>query len=83
MASSREKMVRTTVTIPLALKKKIAENNVNLSKLVRDFLANPLDDEESTNMTEAVLLNEKVRRSAPKGWDSTRVIKEWRKKNLS
>jgi hypothetical protein len=83
MASSREKMVRTTVTIPLALKKKIAENNVNLSKLVRDFLANTIDDEESTNMTEAVLLNEKVRRSAPKGWDSTRVIKEWRKKNLS
>jgi len=30
------------------------------------------------NVTEAVLLNEKLRRKAPNGWESGRVIREWR-----
>lgn len=31
------------------------------------------------NMDEALILNEKVKRKAPKDWDSVNVIKEWRK----
>ncbi len=30
------------------------------------------------NVAEAVLLNERLRRKAPSGWDSARVIREWR-----
>jgi len=30
------------------------------------------------DLIEAVLINEKLRRKAPEGWDSTKAIRAWR-----
>ncbi len=35
-------------------------------------------DEGRKDIVEALILNEKLRRRAPKGWDSTEIIKKWR-----
>ncbi len=39
-----------------------------------------LEEEDKKNIAEALLLNEKLRRKTPEHWDSTEVIKKWRKK---
>jgi len=33
---------------------------------------------DKRNVVEAVLINEKLRRKAPEGWDSAKVIRAWR-----
>jgi len=38
--------------------------------------------EHEKNVVEAVLINEKLRGKAPKGWDSTEVIRAWRSRRL-
>lgn len=40
----------------------------------------PKIDEKSLRLAEATLLNKKLRRKAPPGWDSAKVIREWRLK---
>lgn len=38
-----------------------------------------LNEEEKKNIVEVLLINEKLKRRAPNGWDSTEVIKSWRR----
>ena len=73
-----EKMTRTSVTIPYSLKKKMDNIDVNWSAVVREAISRRLTYGRERNISEAVLLNEKLRRKAPEGWDSTRVIRFWR-----
>lgn len=54
--------------------------HINWSEVVRQAIIAKLREEEERNLAEAVLINERLRREAPKEWDSTRVIKEWRRK---
>jgi len=51
---------------------------VNWSAYLREVILQRVKQEDERNIAEAVLLNEKLRRKAPKGWDSTRVIRYWR-----
>jgi len=51
---------------------------VNWSAFLREVISQRIKQEEERNVAEAVLLNEKLRRKAPSGWDSGRVIREWR-----
>ena len=81
MSNKEEELVRTTITIPRKLKEKIAGSKINLNATVRRMLEERTREPE-TNMTEAVILNERVRRTAPIGWRSIKVIKDWRKANL-
>lgn len=72
------KMVRTSVTIPESMKEEMARLDVNWSAVVREAIRRKLEWERERDTVEAVLINEKLRRKAPRGWDSTKVIRAWR-----
>ena len=71
-------LTRTSVTIPSSLKKKMDDVDVKWSALVREAIHQRLDRRLERNVSEAVLLNERLRRKAPEGWDSARMIRCWR-----
>ena len=73
-----EKMVRTSVTIPESMKEEMEKIDVNWSAVVREAIRRKLEWEHEKDTVEAVLINEKLKRKAPEGWDSTRVIRAWR-----
>jgi len=73
-----EKMVRTSVTIPEPMKEEMEMLDVNWSAVVREAIRQRLEWGHEKDVVEAVLINEKLRRKAPEGWDSTRVIRAWR-----
>ncbi len=52
--------------------------HINWSQVVREAIMRVLEEEEGRNLARAVLLNEKVRKKAPAGWNSTEVIRYWR-----
>lgn len=52
--------------------------HINWSEVVRKAIMKVLEEEEGRSLAKAVLLNEKVRKKAPEGWDSTEVIRYWR-----
>ena len=82
MARSKEKLVRTTITLPASLKQQMEKTDTNWSEEIREMISQRLQEEEGNgDMAEAVILNERVRRGAPKGWSSTRVIKQWRRRS--
>ena len=80
MSKRKEKLVRTTITLPRSLKEKMEQTGENWSEVIRDMVSQRLVEEGRTDMAEAVILNEKVKRTAPQGWDSLQVIKQWRKR---
>jgi hypothetical protein len=82
MARSNDKLVRTTITLPLSLKEKMARMHVNWSEELRQMIFQRLEEEGQPNMAEAVILNEQVRRNAPENWNSLEVIKHWRKRRV-
>jgi len=51
---------------------------VNWSEVVREAIRRRVKEERSRNLAEAVLLNERLRRKAPEGWNSAKAIREWR-----
>jgi len=71
-------MTRTSISLPENLKREMEAAGVNWSAYLRDAIAERLRWETERNVAEAVLLNEKLRRKAPKGWNSARVIRDWR-----
>jgi len=73
-----EKMVRTSVTIPESMKQEMERVDVNWSAVVREAIRRKLEWEHEKDTVEAVLINEKLKRKAPEGWDSTKVIRAWR-----
>lgn len=81
MPEYHEELVRTTITLPKRLKHKMASSKTNWSQLIREFIALRMEEEAEPNTVEAVLLNERIRRPAPEGWSSMKVIKEWRRKH--
>jgi len=73
-----EKMVRTSVTIPESMKEEMERVDVNWSAVVREAIKRKLEWMHERDVVEAVLINEKLRRKASEGWDSTKVIRAWR-----
>lgn len=73
-------MVRTSITIPKSMKKEMEKANVNWSAVLREAIRRELERGREIDVVEAVLINEKLRRKAPEGWDSTKVIRAWRRK---
>lgn len=76
--SSMGKMVRTSVAIPESLKREMSKVDINWSAVIREAIRRRLNYEHEKNVIEAVLINEKLRRKAPEGWDSAKVIRIWR-----
>lgn len=73
-----EKLVRTSIAIPASLKKEMEDSGLNWSAILRDAIRRNLENERQKNVVEAILINEKLRRKAPEGWDSAEEIRRWR-----
>ncbi len=77
-SSGSEKLARTSISLPESLKRQMKSVDVNWSAFVRNAIVQRLKHEDERNVAEALLINERLRRKPPKGWDSTRVIRYWR-----
>ncbi len=71
-------MVRTSITMPGSLKERMEEVDVNWSSEIREMIKRRLEQEGDVDGVEAVILNERLRRRAPEGWDSVEAIRLWR-----
>jgi Arc/MetJ-type ribon-helix-helix transcriptional regulator len=72
-------MSMISVRVDKELKKEMdANKNINWSEVIRQAIISTLQKEHEKNMAKAVLLNEKVRKKAPVGYDSTDVIRKFR-----
>lgn len=72
-------MATITVRVDEELRRRMrALSHVNWSEVIREAIRRKLREEEGRSLAEAVLLNEKLRRRPPEGWDSARAIREWR-----
>ncbi len=80
MIMGTEKLVRTTITLPSALKEKMTKSEENWSQVIREMIRQRIEEEGQSDMAEAIILNERVKRAAPKDWNSLRVIKQWRRR---
>ncbi len=74
------KMVRTSVTVPLWMKREMERVDANWSAVVRKAISSELEARNERDTIEAVLINERLRRKAPEGWDSGEAIRAWRRK---
>jgi len=83
MPKRREKLVRTTITLPYSLKVRMDQESVNWSEVIREMLTQRIEEEGEGDMAEAVILNERLRRRAPEDWSSLQVIKNWRRRTSS
>ena len=73
-------MSTVTVRVPREIRELMKKyRNVNWSEVVRTAILKKIREESERNLAEAVLLNEKLRRKAPEGWDSVKVIRDWRR----
>jgi predicted DNA-binding protein len=75
-----EKLVRTTITLPSELKEKMTRSDENWSQVIREMIRERIEEEGEADMAEAIILNERVKRPAPKNWSSLQVIKQWRRR---
>ncbi len=74
-------MSTITIRIDPEIKKRMKKYSyINWSEVVRKAILEKLYEEEKKNIAEALLINEKLRRRAPEKWDSTEVIKSWRRR---
>jgi Arc/MetJ-type ribon-helix-helix transcriptional regulator len=74
-------MPLVTVRVDEKLKREMEKlTHINWSEVIRETVEDKIKEEGGRNLAEAVLLNERLRKKAPEGWDSTRVIKIWRQR---
>ena len=74
-------MANISVRVDEKMKKEMERlKQVNWSEVIRVAIKERLNQEKQKNLAKAVLINEKIRKIAPKGYDSTSVIREWRER---
>jgi hypothetical protein len=83
MSRRKDRLVRTTITLPASLREKMQETDTNWSEAIREMIAQRIEEEGQPDMAEAVILNERVKRPAPKDWSALKVIKQWRRRTNS
>ncbi len=72
-------MANISVRVDDKMKKEMEHlKQVNWSEIIREAIKSRISQEKQRNLAKAVLLNEKIRKTAPKGYDSTIIIREWR-----
>lgn len=72
-------LVNISVRVDERMKKEMERlTQVNWSEVIRIAIRERLEQEKQKNLAKAVLVNEKIRKKAPRGYDSTRIIREWR-----
>ena len=61
------------------LKRRMEElKHINWSEVLRKAILETLEREQGANLAKAVLINERIRKKPPKGWNSTKTIRFWR-----
>ena len=53
-------------------------NHLNWSEIIRQAIKERLKNESEKNLAKAVLINDKLRKEAPEGFDSTELIRKFR-----
>jgi len=72
-------MANFSVRIDSDLKKKMESlKHLNWSEIVRKAIKSKIRSEKETNKAKAVLLNEKIRKKAPKDYNSVDIIRKFR-----
>jgi len=72
-------MTIISVRIDDELKKEMDRlKHINWNEIIRQAIIRTINEEKGRNLAKAVLLNEKVRKEAPKGWDTTEILRYWR-----
>ena len=76
-------MTVISIRIDDAVKGRMNElKHINWSEIIREEIIRILKREERRDLAKALLLNEDLRRDAPKGFDSTEMIRHWRERDL-
>lgn len=57
-------------------------SHINWSEVIRKTIMEFINNEREHNIAKAVLLNEKVRKKAPKGFNSTDIIRHFREERF-
>lgn len=83
MSKRGQELVRTTITLPRSLKERMSKFEENWSEVIREIIRQRIEEEGEPDMADAVILNERVKRTAPQGWNSLQVIKQWRRRTSS
>ena len=78
MSSHSDKMVKMSISIPRRMKERMDRLDIDWSAFVRQAIERKLEGCYENDRVEAILINERLRRKAPDGWDSARVIRTWR-----
>lgn len=74
-------MTAISVRIDDELKKKMeAHPDINWSGVIRAAIKKRADQEKNKNLVLAITITERLRRKPKSGWNSTKVIREWREK---
>jgi Arc/MetJ-type ribon-helix-helix transcriptional regulator len=74
-------MTTISVRIDPELKKKMEKlNHLNWSEIIRQAIKKRLKNESEKSLAKAVLINDKLRKEAPEGFDSTELIRKSRER---
>ena len=72
-------MVTISVRISPELKKRMEQfKHINWSEIMRSAIERELETQKESNRAKAVLINEKIRKKAPKGFNSVDLIRQFR-----
>lgn len=70
-----------TVRVDEKTKERMEElAHINWSGVLREAIQQKLEQEKGRDLAKAVVLNERVKREAPAGWDSVKAIRFWRER---
>jgi Arc/MetJ-type ribon-helix-helix transcriptional regulator len=74
-------MPTISVRIDPDLKKEMEKlNHLNWSEIIRQAIKKRLKNESEKNLAKAVLINDKLRKEAPEGFNSTELIRKFRER---
>ncbi|MBD3195113.1 MAG: hypothetical protein GF317_08670 [Candidatus Lokiarchaeota archaeon] len=74
-------MANFSIRIDSELKKKMDSlKHLNWSEIIRKAIRTEIQNEKEINKAKAVLLNENIRKIAPKDFDSVDIIRKFREK---
>ena len=75
-------MVTISIRIDETLKEEMDRlSHLNWSAIIRQAIKIKINQEGQKNLAKAILVNEKIRKIAPEGFNSTEIIREWRDRN--
>lgn len=75
-SDNEDEISEITVCIPASMKEEMESRDIDWNAVLLDAIGREL--RSGTDLAQALAMNERVRKSAPEGWDSTQIIRAWR-----